>query len=258
MKKKRERQEKKEGNENRNESQYANNSLNDLNKASEEQLTNTKVEEGSSNSLILQSSSSSPVANETESPGKSVRTAASTHAPNKFSPQIKLSRRARTTTRTSKLLKAANLLQNNTTFASTASSASASSNVGFPTASFPISSDQTKNSSSSSSSSSVSLLSVPTTALGRSLKKGNRLKALAAFKRTVCMKTHTGSRIAFPEFKSEVLGLINKMPPKMKRKRTITAMGLSQQGQKSEGGAGANVTVQNARRLESTDVTLES
>ncbi|KAH7823349.1 uncharacterized protein MONOS_8437 [Monocercomonoides exilis] len=108
------------------------------------------------------------------------------------------------------------------------------------------------------------------------------------------MKTHTGSRIAPPEFKSEVLGLTNKMggsgnninnnnnnsskkkkllcvvmkqvplsiphgrPPKMRRKKMMTAMGLSQQGQKSEGGASANVSVQNARRLESTAAALES
>ncbi|KAH7829787.1 uncharacterized protein MONOS_17115 [Monocercomonoides exilis] len=207
-----------------------------------------------------------------QSPGKSVRTAASTHAPNKFSPQIKLSRRARTTTRTSKLLKAANLLQNNTTSASAASSStSASSSAGFPTASFPISNAQAKNpSSSSSSSSSVSLLSIPSTAFGRALKRSGRRKALAAFKRTVRMKTHTGSRIAPPEFKSEVLGLTNKMggssnnssnnnnnskkkkllrvgmwqvplniphgrPPKMRKKKMMTAMGLSQQGKKSEG-----------------------
>ncbi|KAH7830296.1 uncharacterized protein MONOS_6389 [Monocercomonoides exilis] len=108
------------------------------------------------------------------------------------------------------------------------------------------------------------------------------------------MKTYTGSRIASPEFKSEVLGLTNKKggsgnninnnnnnsnrkkkllrvvmeqvplaiprgrPPKMWRKKMMTAMGLSQQGKKSEGGVSANVTAQNARRLKSTVVTLES
>ncbi|KAH7832562.1 uncharacterized protein MONOS_8356 [Monocercomonoides exilis] len=137
-------------------------------------------------------------------------------------------------------------------------------------ASFPISSDQTKNPSSSSSSCSVSLLSMPSTAFGRALKRSRGRKALAAFKRTVCMKTHTGSRIAPPEFKSEVLGLANKMggssnnnsnnnnnskkkkllrvgmeqvplaisrgrPQKMRKKKMMTAMGLSQQGKKSEG-----------------------
>ncbi|KAH7821591.1 uncharacterized protein MONOS_11333 [Monocercomonoides exilis] len=52
---------------------------------------------------------------------------------------------------------------------------------------------------------------VPTTALGSTLKRSGGRKALAAFKRIVRMKTHTGSRIAPPEFKSEVLGLTNKM-----------------------------------------------
>ncbi|KAH7828997.1 uncharacterized protein MONOS_5209 [Monocercomonoides exilis] len=47
-------------------------------------------------------------------------------------------------------------------------------------------------------------------------------------------------------------------PPKMRRKKMITAMGLSQQGQKCKGGASANVTVQNARSLESTVATSET
>ncbi|KAH7815072.1 uncharacterized protein MONOS_15121 [Monocercomonoides exilis] len=198
---------------------------------------------------------------------------------------------ARTTTRTSKLLKAANLLQNNPTSASAASSStSASLNAGLPAASFPISNAQAKNSLSFSSS--VSLLSMPSTAFGRALKRSRGRKALAAFKRTVRMKTYTNSRIAPPEFKSEVLGLTNKMggsgnninnnnnskkkkllrvgmwqvllaiprgrPPKMRRKKMMTAMGLSQQVQKSEGCANANATAQNTRRLESTAAALES
>ncbi|KAH7818340.1 uncharacterized protein MONOS_5906 [Monocercomonoides exilis] len=98
------------------------------------------------------------------------------------------------------------------------------------------------------------------------------------------MKAHTGSRIAPPEFKSEVLRLTNKMggssnysnnnnnskkkkllrvgmehvplaiprgrPPKMKRKRMMTEMWLSQQGKESEGGANTDETAQNDRRLE--------
>ncbi|KAH7827105.1 uncharacterized protein MONOS_12792 [Monocercomonoides exilis] len=171
------------------------------------------------------------------------------------------------------------------------SSSSASLNVGFPAASFPISSDQTKNPSSSSfSSSSVSLLSMPSIAFGRALKRSGGRKALAAFKRTVRMKTYTNSRIAPPEFKSEVLGLTNKMggsgnninnnnnskkkkllrvgmwqvllaiprgrPPKMRKKKMMTAMGLSQQVQKSEGGASANVTVQYSSELLSKKLEL--